>query len=124
MYHGIIVDKEFNSGSYCHTFHIFNTKKSGSWTLYGIEVEDNQLEDKILEIQRNMKKDEPWYAHLYNDDRLIVIFKDKTFNVKPHISTWEPIIKYGKELKIPATQLDFWPNRFQDEKHYFIKEED
>lgn len=65
-----------------------------------------------------MKDDESWYAHLYNDEELIVIFKEKVFRVKPHVFTWQSTIDYEKELKIPQEQSDFWPNRFQDEKHY------
>jgi hypothetical protein len=123
MYHGIIIDKEFDNPSFCESFKIFNKRKSGSWLLYGIEIEDAQLENTILEIQKNMKTNGLWYAHLYNDDKLVVIFKDKVFNVKPHTSTWQTIIEYGKKLNIPEEQLDFWPNRFQDEKHYFQNEE-
>ena len=122
MYHGIIIDQEFNDPSFYSSFKIFGDKKSGSWTLYGIEIEDSQLENTILGIQQNMKTNEPWYAHLYNDDKLIVIFKNKVFNIKSHASTWQPIIEYGRKLNIPEEQLDFWPNRFQDEKHYFQKE--
>jgi hypothetical protein len=122
MYHGIIVDQEFSDSSFCESFKVFDKKKSGSWTLYGIEIENPQLENTILEIQKNMKTNEPWYAHLYNDNKLIVIFKDKIFDVKPHASTWQLIIEYGKKLNIPVEQLDFWPNRFQDEKHYFQNE--
>ena len=68
-----------------------------------------------------MKSDKPYYSHFYNDEEMIVIFKDKVFKIKPHISTWTPIIDYGKTLGIPKEQLDFWPNRFQDEIHYFNK---
>lgn len=122
MYHGVIIDQEFNDPSFCNSFKIFNKKQSGTWGIYGIEIEDYQLESIILKIQQNMKNDEPWYAHLYNDGELIVIFKDKVFKVKPHASSWKLIIEYGKKLNIPEEQLDFWPNRFQDEKHYFQSE--
>jgi hypothetical protein len=122
MYHGIIVDQEFNDPSFCDSLKSFDKKKSGSWTLYGIEIEDSQVENTIYKIQQNMKIDEPWYAHLYNDGKLIVIFKDRVFDVKPHVSTWQSIIEYGRKLNIPEEQLDFWPNRFQDEKHYFQNE--
>lgn len=66
-----------------------------------------------------MKSDEPYYAHLYNDNELIVVFKEKVFHVTPHRSTWTPIIEYGRMLHIPESQLTFWPNRFQDETNYF-----
>lgn len=123
MYHGIIIDQAFTDPSFPNTFKIFAKRQSGSWGIYGIEIEDNDLEKTISQIKNNMKGDEVWYGHLYNDQKLIVIFKDKIFTVSPYSSSWKPIIEYGKELKIPEEQLDFWPNRFQDEIHYFKKED-
>lgn len=123
MYHGILIDQEFTDSSLPETFKIFAKKQDGSWGIYGIEIEDSQLEETIKKIQENMKSNEAWYAHLYNDNDLIVIFKDKVFNVKPHISTWKPIVEHGRKLNILEGQLDFWPNRFQDEHHYFSRED-
>lgn len=122
MYHGIIIDQEFEDKNFPKRFKIFAKKQNGSWGIYGIEVENPAIEKAIKTIQSDMKSGEAWYAHLYNDEGLIVIFKNKVFKVEPHISTWKPIIKYGRKLNIPEEQLDFWPNRFQDEIHYFAKE--
>lgn len=121
MYHGIILDMAFNDTTYLEKLKLFAKRKSSSndWILYGIEISNDMFDQTIQEIQSNMKSDKPYYSHFYNDDEMIVIFKDKLFKVKPHISTWSPIIEYGKTLGIPAEQLDFWPNRFQDELHYF-----
>lgn len=119
MYHGIIIDQQFKDKSFPESFKVFAKKQSGSWGIYGIEIEDSGVEQAIRKIQENMRSDEAWYAHLYNDEELTVIFKDEVFRVKPHISSWKPIIEYGKKLNIPEEQLDFWPNRFQDERHYF-----
>ena len=33
---------------------------------------------------------------------------------------FKKLIEYGLSLNIPIEQLDFWPNRFQDEMYYFI----
>jgi len=123
MYHGIIIDQEFKDLSISKTFKVFAKKQSGSWGIYGIEVEDSQLEESIKRIQESMKEDESWYAHLYNDEKLVVIFKNKVFEAKPHANSWKPIVDYGRELNIPEEQLDFWPNRFQDERNYFSKED-
>ena len=120
MYHGIIIDQEFRDKLFPESFKQFAKKQDGSWGIFGIEIEDSQFEEVIDKIQENMREDQPWYAHLYNDKQLIVIFKEKVFRVEPHISSWKPIIEYGEELKIPKEQLDFWPNRFQDEQHYFV----
>jgi len=122
MYHGIIIDQEFNDKSFPESFKVFAKKQDETWGIFGIEIEDSQLEESITKIQKNMRSDEPWYAHFYNDKQLIVIFKNNVFRVEPHISSWKPIVDYGRELNIPGEQLDFWPNRFQDEIHYFSKE--
>ena len=127
MYHGIIVDQEFEDKTFPQRFKTFAQKQSGSWGIYGIEIEDADVNETVKAIQNNMRSDQAWYAHLYNDTELLVIFKQKVFRVKPHISTWKPIIEYGRKLNIPEVQLDFWPNRFQDNlttfrrrKKYFV----
>lgn len=123
MYHGILIDQEFIDKAFPESFKVFARKQDGSWGIYGIEIEDFQLEESIKRVQVNMKKTEPWYAHFYKDKQLIVVFRDIVFKVAPHISSWNPIIEYGRKLNIPKEQLDFWPNRFQDEHHYFSKKD-
>jgi hypothetical protein len=125
MWHGILIDFAFTDSNYPSTLKVFAKRKSKSlgWVLYGVEISDNAFSDKVKEIQSLMKSDKPYYSHFYNDHKVIVVFKDKTFEVEPHISTWKSVIEYGKQLNIPVEQLDFWPNRFQDEIHYFSKDD-
>jgi hypothetical protein len=126
FYHGVLLDLQFDEENFIEkNFKIFAKRKSSSnpWVLYGVEINNENLDDGIVKIQTAMKSDAPYYAHLYNDNGVIVIFKNKGFHVKPHISTWDEIVKYGQSLNIPSEQLDFWPNRFQDEIHYFKKED-
>ena len=125
-YHGIILDLEFeNPGIIEKEFKIFAKRKSKTnpWILYGIEVERDQIDNFIENMQREMKEDKPFYAHFYDDEEMRVVFKGKVIIVTPDKSTWLPIIEYGRTLNIPEEQLDFWPNRFQDETHYFDKED-
>lgn len=122
-WHGIVLDTEFIDPQVTRKYKTFAQRKSKTnpWTLIGIEIQNNQFDNAINEIQTNLKADEPYYVHFYNDDELIVIFKEKVIRVKPDKSTWGPIIAFGETLSIPEAQLDFWPNRFQDEIHYFEK---
>ena len=125
FYHGILLNLQFNESDFIeNNFNIFAKRKSATnpWILYGIEVGASDVDSSIARIQEAMKGDEPYYAHLYNDEEVIVIFKEKVFRVTPHISSWTEIIEFGRNLGIPQEQLDFWPNRFQDERHYFKKE--
>lgn len=119
VFHGILVNLAFTDTSFPEQFSIFSQKTAGDWTLYGIIVEKDNVRDAITGIQSHMRSDENFYAHLYNDDSLIVIFKDRYFEANTHISSWNEIIAYGTGKGIPRGQLDFWPNRFQDEIHYF-----
>jgi hypothetical protein len=125
MYHGIIVDLAFTNPKFPESLKLFAKRKSSSneWYLFGVEVPDDTITQVVSGVQSNMKSDKPYYTHFYNEEEVIVIFKNKVFRVTPHVSTWKPIIEYGLELKIPEEQLDFWPNRFQDEIHYFSKED-
>jgi len=125
IWHGIVLDVEFENPNFLSDFKIFAKRKSKNnpWTLFGIEIDSSNLDESVKNIQENLKTSKPYYAHLYNDKEVIVIFKEKVIKVKPANSTWAPIIEYGKKLNIPEEQLDFWPNRFQDEIHYFNKED-
>lgn len=118
-FHGILVNMAFTDGSFPVQFELFAQKAAGDWILYGVEISRERLDQAITQIQTNMREDEPFYAHFYDDELLVVIFKNKVFRVTSHASSWDEILRFGKELNIPMEQLDFWPNRFQDEPHYF-----
>ncbi|MCA9381715.1 hypothetical protein KC678_05595 [Candidatus Dojkabacteria bacterium] len=119
MYHAILINKQFTDEDFPSTMKVFAEKIDGDWEIFGVEVKDSELEKFVIEVQNEMRPNETWYAHIYNDEEMIVIFKEKIIKVTPHISTWNPIFEYGKSIGIPEEQLDFWPNRFQDELHYF-----
>jgi len=119
MYHGIIIDQEFVDKNFPNTFKIFAKKQDGDWGIYGIEIEDLKLQETIKNIQENMREDSPWYVHIYDNNQLIIFFKNKIFEVTSEKKSWQPVINYGKELNIPSEQLDFFPNNFQNENIYF-----
>jgi len=121
-FHGILVNMAFTDQSFPIQFKLFAKKHAGDWILYGVEISRESLDQSIAQIQAAMREDAPFYAHLYDDEMLVVIFKDKIFKVKSHASSWDEILRFGKGLNIPMEQLDFWPNRFQDESHYFKPE--
>lgn len=121
MYHGIILDLEFENPEFTKHFKVFAKRKStdASWMLYGIEVEDDNVTDTIDNIQNNLKNDEPYYAHLYNNKKIIVIFKNKVFYATPNKTTWKEFIEYGIKLGIPSHQLQVKPTTFAEEDEYF-----
>jgi hypothetical protein len=57
-----------------------------------------------------------FYAHFYRDNGIIIVFKEKIFNVTVDKNTWKAAINYGKTININEKQLYFIPNRFEDEE--------
>ena len=119
MYHGIIINKQFIDEDYPASFKAFAQKTSGDWQVYGIEISSSDLDQTIKDIQNNLRPSQPWYAHIYNNQQLIVIFKDKVIRATPDASSWGSVYAHAKRLNIPKAQLNLYPNKFQDEKHYF-----
>ncbi len=114
-YHGIIVDESFKDKEELKKLKIIGSKKSGAWVLYKISFPSSSLNRVIKFIQKNMK--ERYYAHVYLDKRLIVIFKKKIFNITTDKASWKDAIKCGFNIGIPEKQLDFCPCRIEDETY-------
>ena len=56
-----------------------------------------------------------YYCHIYNDDRMVIIFKDRQFWVTPDKRDWRQAIEYGLSANIPEEQLDFFPSKASEE---------
>jgi hypothetical protein len=123
-YHGNLLDTEFKNPNFVYKFKIFAKRKSekNPWTMHGVVVSADRIENVIQEVQKNLLSDKPFYAHFYRDNELIIVFKKRVFRVTPDKSTWKEIIEYGRSLGVPDEQLVFAPNRFEDEEKYYGKE--
>ena len=117
-YHGIIIDKSLRNRKLIEQLNVIGSRRSSAGlTLLKISFPVEELEKTIKLIQESLVVKEKYYAHLYRDNELIVIFKDKIFRITPDKSTWKPVIDYGLSLKIPIEQLDMKPYRFVDETY-------
>lgn len=73
------------------------------WHLYSVEVSEKEIEL----ISKNLESTK-WYAHFWQGNKIIAVFKDKTFTfLKDKKGTWKPAIDYGLSIGIPKQQLDF-----------------
>ena len=121
-FHGIIINISQKNRSIFETVNILGKRKYlfGLLTLYKVKVSPDKISDAIKAFQRNMSdrvvfKKQEFYLHFYRDNELIIVFRDKIFNVLPDKSTWAEAIAHGRQLKITDKQLDFVPSRFEDE---------
>lgn len=78
------------------------------WTLYTVEIPENQVDEIAEEISKVLDSEHDWYADFKNNEFHYVIFRNKVFKVdrsKPE--QYSDITKYGVSLGIPDYQLDF-----------------
>jgi len=121
MYHGIIVEKSLMAGvSSEDLFKVINftVEQKTDWVIKLVETSDKNIIKKIEKLQ-DVMDDGTWYNHFYNDDTLIVVFKNRFFKVGKEKESWKEIIEYGLSLDIPTNQLDFYPSDFNEETDYF-----
>lgn len=120
-YHGNLLDTEFKNPNFLKKFKIFASRKSrrNPWTMTGVIVPGEKIDEVIKEVQKNLLGGQPYYAHFYRNEELIIVYKKKVFRVTPDQSTWDGAIEYGRDLGIPDDQLVFAPNRFEDEEAYY-----
>lgn len=119
-YHGIIVDESFRDESYIKQQKIIGSKKSSrnNWMLYKTEVDPERILDVIKLTQNELKTDLFYYAHFYRTDELIVVFKEKIFELDPHDkNSWKECINYGVKKQIPFYQMEIFPVKKEDEDY-------
>jgi hypothetical protein len=121
-FHGIIINISQKNYSVLHSLEIIGRKVVllHIVSLLKVRVPSESLDATIKRLQDNMRKNclpfaHSFYFHFYNDDELIVVFKNKLFRVKPEPLQFGEIVEYGKMVGIPEKQLDFCPFRFKDE---------
>jgi hypothetical protein len=74
----------------------------GRWHGYGVRCSREEIDALQLYILRG------GYAHLWKDDKIIVVYNDKQFELDKHDrSTWKEVIEHGKNQGIPEEELDF-----------------
>jgi len=124
MYHSIIIEESLKTSKVLEGYKTLRTKFSSkqNWHLHIVEI--TEPEKAIKEIQEAMVIDKPFYFHIYNEGKtLIVIFKDKVFHLNPNDqSTWQEARTFGaRKLNIPVEQLDFYPTRISEEDDWYNK---
>ncbi|KXK08268.1 MAG: hypothetical protein QY330_03345 [Candidatus Dojkabacteria bacterium] len=120
MYHAIVLRSSLSDYSTLEDQYLpfaYVKSENGSQNILALEVKPSEKDQFISKLQKEIKAG-PYYAHLYNDSELIVVFKEKSFvvaNPDEIIPVWE----YARSLNIPEEQLDFQPASFAEEEDYF-----
>ncbi len=107
-YKGCIVEESLDDNRVLNGLEMANIKITDEekpeerGQVYGVYA----TEDKIDYLSEHIK--EGWYMHFWKDDKMIVIFKGKSFKFNFNDkSMWKPVVDYGLSLGIPKEQLGF-----------------
>jgi hypothetical protein len=74
----------------------------GRWHSYNVRCSREEVDALQPFILRG------WYAHFWNQDKIIVVFNDKQFELaRNDKGTWQPAIEHGKAQGIPEDELGF-----------------
>ena len=105
IYEGIIIEESLIDSKYMNGIEIIKTEiaHNGQWTLRTVNITKEKIEYLSGKIKSNS-----YYMHFWNNRDVIVVFKDKTFEIDyDNKETWEDAIEYGISIGIPKEQLDF-----------------
>lgn len=123
-YHGIVLNISQKDKTIFKRLQVIGSRKAllGLITFYKIGIDLDKIGEVIKDIQSNMASNfgpirQEFYAHFYKDTELVIVYRDKLFNVTTDRETWAEVISYGRALNILEKQLDFTPCTFEDETY-------
>ena len=107
-YKGVIIEESLEDNIVLNNFNIVgfmitdDVIFSERWHLYTIQVSREEIE----QVSKLIKSG--WYAHFWKNRNVIVVFKDRIFELNYDDKTsWKPAVEYGLSLGIPKEQLIF-----------------
>ncbi len=120
-YRGIIVDNSLEDTTLVAAVKTLAVRHSAAdgatWTMRLVTVSEDQI-NHFVSLASDLIKP-GWYMHFYNNQYLIVIFKDRVFRfLISDKRSWQAAVSYGKNIGIKAEQLDFWPHAHQQEQSW------
>lgn len=108
-FRGTIVEESVEDNRILNTFlvnavSITNDEQmSQRWHGYTVDVTKDEIQSLMGALREG-----PWYAHFWNQEDMIVVYRGQMFEQKTHDkTTWEPARVYGRSIGIPEAQLDF-----------------
>ena len=79
------------------------------WHLFKLTVPDDNIDKAVDVVSKNIKDE--WYAHFWNDNKLVVIFKGKIFWIKREdkwpSDEYNKVVDYATSHCIDKRYLDF-----------------
>ena len=87
------------------------------WTLYSVEIPEQEAENIALQLSKVLDPQHNWYADFKNEQFHYIIYRNKVFKIdRTKKEEYNEATKYGISLGIPDYQVDFSPHIKQWER--------
>jgi len=78
------------------------------WHINEYHVPNHKIVDLLPILEQQVKP--TWYIHAFNDEKLIVIFRGKSFCISPRKDeTWDEMMAYGESVNVERRFLENIP---------------
>lgn len=80
------------------------------WSMYSVEISEEQAENFANDISVSLESEHPWYADFKNETTHFIIFRNRVFKIdRKSKEQYDEAMEYGISLGIPPYQVDFHP---------------
>ena len=122
VFTGVIIEESLENKDVLKKVKIINTEVEEvtenhktpwikQWTLYTVEIPENQAEEIAKELSKSLDSEHNWYADFKNDKTHFIIFRDKIFKInRLNKDEYDEATKHGISLGIPEHQVNFSPH--------------
>src|SRR5438034_5943604 len=94
-YLGIVVRESLRDPSVMPS--VVASKTGAEWTVLLVRIPASELDRELETLRSNLDRTEPWYAHFFREDELVVVFDDQVFWVSTDPATWGATVQHGRE---------------------------
>jgi hypothetical protein len=121
-YSGVIIEESLENKDILKDVKILETKVEEvteehktpwikQWTLYTVEIPENQVKEVAEKISKALDSEHDWYADFKNDTHHYIIFRNRVFYIdRKNKEQYDEAKQYGISLGIPEYQVDFAPD--------------
>ena len=114
-YHGIVLKEGLRRPEVVNQFPQLGTRRSTRWTFYKIGIPKADLNRAVELIQNSLVNEPTYFAHVYGEDDVVIIFPDRVFHAGVNAASWKDAIRYGVDRGIPEGELNFHPCTVEEE---------
>ena len=108
-YTGVLVKEGLRRPGILGQLPILGSHRGDNWTIVKVGVPEADLSRAVKLIQSTLIEEPTYFAHLYREDEVIIIFPDRIFTTRKGSRELREAYQYGLEKGIPSNELDFAP---------------